>query len=366
MTPDVEKTTRVYLDLTHLGRHVTGIERVSIEQFEKVAFDGAEIIAVRSSGLVSMIVRQQVLLPLLALLYPKAKFIFPGFPPSPLFSLLRERVVLYVHDTFLITRATDLSTKARLYMAPQFKFAVRRLKHVFVNSEKTRADLMQHAAGDAVIRLYRPSVANHFAVTADARATLPATPKPLRLVSLGTVEPRKNYAAALAILDALRAGHDATTELHIIGRQGWGEDAQRITAHPGITVHGYLAASEVKRIMEGADVYLCTSHDEGLGLPLLEAQFAGLPVVAPDQPVFREVLGTSGTFIDPASPALAADAIVALLAKPGWRMTHAQAAHGNVARWNADASQDLSSARTIFAAGSRAKVPAPLSAASAA
>ena len=27
--------TRVFIDLTHLGRHVTGIERVSIEQFEK-------------------------------------------------------------------------------------------------------------------------------------------------------------------------------------------------------------------------------------------------------------------------------------------------------------------------------------------
>ena len=55
----------------------------------------------------------------------------------------------------------------------------------------------------------------------------------------------------------------------------------------------------MKRVLEAADVYLCTSHDEGLGLPLLEAQFAGLPIVAPDKPVFREVLAGSGTFIDP-------------------------------------------------------------------
>ena len=41
---------RVYLDLTHLGRHVTGIERVSIEQFEKVDFESADVIPVRSSG----------------------------------------------------------------------------------------------------------------------------------------------------------------------------------------------------------------------------------------------------------------------------------------------------------------------------
>ena len=73
----------VFIDLTHLGRHVTGIERVSIEQFEKVDFAGATVTHVRSSGVLSMIWRQQVWLPLLALLNPTATFVFPGFPPSP-------------------------------------------------------------------------------------------------------------------------------------------------------------------------------------------------------------------------------------------------------------------------------------------
>jgi glycosyltransferase involved in cell wall biosynthesis len=355
---------RVYLDLTHLGRHVTGIERVSIEQFEKVAFDGATIVPIRSKGVLSMVLRQQLLLPALAALHPSAHFIFPGFPPSPLFALARRRVQLYVHDTFLITRTVDLSAKARLYMAPQFKFAVRRLKNFFVNSEKTRADLSPHILADAQIKLYRPAVANHFTLDASHRTALAGKPAPLRLVSLGTVEPRKNYAAALQILDAIRASYDAAAELHIIGRAGWGNDAAAVSAHPGVIVHGYLAEEDVKRVLEAADVYLCTSHDEGLGLPLLEAQFSGLPVIAPDQPVFREVLGQSGTFIDPRHADRAATTIIEITAQPQWRRLHAEAAVRNVTRWNEAAAIDAAAARETFAAGPPASRSRALSAAS--
>jgi glycosyltransferase involved in cell wall biosynthesis len=350
MTATAAKPARVYLDLTHLGRHVTGLERVSIEQFEKIAFEGAEVRAVRSAGQYSMIFKQQVVLPLLALLHPSARFVFPGFPPSPIFALMRDRVVLYVHDTFLITRPRDLSLKARLYMAPCFKVAVRRLKHFLVNSEKTRGDLMEFAPADAKIGLYRPAVGNVFQLTPDQRLNHADQTSPLRLVSLGTIEPRKNYLAAVAILDALRASCDPGCELHIIGREGWGDAGQRIKNHPGVTVHGYLDAGAARKIMDEADIYLCTSHDEGLGLPLLEAQFAGLAVVAPSQPVFREVLGRSAMFIDPSDAAAAVAAIVALLAKPGWRREAASASTANVERWNGLAATDLNIARKMFAA----------------
>ena len=358
---DIGRKRRVFLDLTHLGRHVTGIERISIEQFGKVDFADAEIVPVRSSGVLSMILRQQILLPLLALIHPRARFVFPGFPPSPFFALIPRRVILYVHDTFLITRRNDLSTKARLYMAPQFAFAVRRLKQFFVNSEKTRAELAQFVSPGASIKLYRPAVANVFALEAGERDRRGDAARPLRLASLGTVEPRKNYAAAIAILDALRGSGHADAELHIIGRAGWGPDAAMIAAHPGVIVHGYLAADAVKTVLETADAYLCTSHDEGLGLPLLEAQYAGLPIVAPDQPVFREVLGASGMFIDPAEPALAARAVAALMAAPGWRGDWAKRARANISRWNAAAEGDLAQAKRTFAApvdGAGAACPA--------
>ncbi len=340
---------RVYLDLTHVGRHVTGLERIAIEQFEKVDFAGCEIVPVRAKGVLSMVLRQQLLLPLLALLHPSAHFVFPGFPPSPVFGFMSKRVTMYVHDLFLLTRTKDLSAKARLYMAPQFAFALRRLKRFLVNSEKTLGEVRGVCRKDATVTLYRPAVANVFGLEAARRAQENAGCRPLRLAALGTIEPRKNYAAAIAILDELRAIGATGAQLHIIGRAGWGEDAQRIAGHDGVTVHGYLPAHDVKALLEQADVYLCTSHDEGLGLPLLEAQYAGLPIVAPDAPVFREVLGNSGTFIDTANPKAAAAIIAALVQDADWRTKHARAALDNVARWNGAAAQDLAAAKRLFA-----------------
>ena len=341
---------RVYLDLTHVGRHVTGLERIAIEQFEKVDFAGCEIVPVRASGALSMVLRQQFLLPLLALLNPSAHFVFPGFPPSPVFGFLSNRVTMYVHDIFLLTRKKDLSAKARLYMAPQFAFALRRLKRFLVNSEKTLAEVRGVCRKDAAVALYRPAVANVFALEAVDRTQHASPPRPLRLAALGTIEPRKNYSAAVAILDELRALGHSGAELHIVGRSGWGEDAQRIAAHDGVTVHGYLPGKDVKALLEQADVYLCTSHDEGLGLPLLEAQYAGLPVVAPEAPVFREVLGTSGTFIDTSKPKAAAEAIAALVQAQDWRAKQSRDALDNVARWNSAAAQDLAAAKRMFVA----------------
>jgi len=346
-TQPTAKSTRVFLDLTHLGRHVTGIERVSIEQFEKVGFAGADVTAVRANGTLSLIFNQQIRLPWLAWLYPDAKFVFPGFPPSPLFVLAKNRVHWYVHDLFLITRRADLGLRAKLYMAPQFAFAVKRLRHFQVNSQKTAAELAPFVAADAEIRLYRPAVANVFSLTVDGRAERPSHQNPLKIVTLGTVEPRKNYSAGLPILDALaKAGHPA--QLHIVGRPGWGAAQDALKDHPGVVIHGYLPTDRVKVLIEDADLYLCTSHDEGLGLPLLEAQYAGLGVIAPDKAVFREVLGTSAIFIDPSAPQNAAEKIMAHVANPGWRARSAAAALANIARWNGLAASDATQVRKMF------------------
>jgi glycosyltransferase involved in cell wall biosynthesis len=137
--------------------------------------------------------------------------------------------------------------------------------------------------------------------------------------------------------------------LHIVGRAGWGEDAERLRSAAGVTVHGYLETAQVKALIESADLYLCTSHDEGLGLPLLEVQFAGLPVVAPDQRVFWEALGTSGVFVDPAAPEAAARTIADLVADGAARARAAEAASENLKRWNGGADEDLARVRALLA-----------------
>ena len=96
-------------------------------------------------------------------------------------------------------------------------------------------------------------------------------------------------------------------------------------------------------------MFICTSHDEGLGLPLLEAQYAGLPIIAPDAAIFREVLGESGIYIDPADPAGAAARIAAALSDENWRARYVAQAARNLARWNDLAHDDRETVVSLIA-----------------
>jgi glycosyltransferase involved in cell wall biosynthesis len=101
-------------------------------------------------------------------------------------------------------------------------------------------------------------------------------------------------------------------------------------------------------LLADADIFICTSHEEGLGLPLLEAQYAGLPIVAPDAPIFREVLGASGIMIDPTDPKASAAKIAGLLSGPEWRSHYASLGARNLRRWNALANSDHDTVITMI------------------
>ena len=328
--------SRVLVDHTHCGRHVTGLERITLELFSEQALAPLNVEIVRAGSRAAMMAQQTFGLPARLMADPSALLLCPGFPPSLLTAPFGARVLPYIHDLFLLTRGQDLNARARAYMVAPFARAVRRLPRFLVNSETTRGELRRFARPDADIRLYRPKVRNVFGLSSRVRASNVAP----RLVAVGTVEPRKNLPAAAAIVTALRAQGLAGARLDIVGRIGWGDDAARLCAIPGVTIHGYQETARVRALIEEADALICTSHDEGLGLPLLEVQYAGLPVIAPDKPVFREVLGASGLFIDPQAPDAAAAMTGAALVSQDWLCASHEAAIANLLRWNEAAESD--------------------------
>lgn len=323
----------IYVDNTHLGRHVTGLERVTLELFSPAALAPLEIAPVTARGTRQMLTTQTLGLPM-RLAASSSILLCPGFPPSPLLRPFASRVLPYIHDDFLLTRSADLNWRARLYMAAPFRLALRHYPRFLANSSDTRRKLAAHCRSDAEITLYRPPVRNVFGLDSKARAEREALPRPLRLVALGTVEPRKNFCAAATVVSALRAQGFSGATLDIVGRQGWGDEWRLLETIPGVTLHGYQAGDRVAELLGGADLFVCTSHDEGLGLPLLEAQYAGLPIIAPDAAIFREVLGDSGVYIDPTEPVSAATKITSILSDPGWRARYVALADQNLRRWN--------------------------------
>lgn len=333
----------VMIDRTHMGRRASGIERITDALFSARALSPLQIGTMEASSRRSSMVLQQMLMnPVSAIRQPDLTWIFPGYPPSPAFRLLRERAVLYVHDLFLLTRKQDLNWAARLYMAPPFRIAVTTLRYFLVNSVTTKGQLAQYVTKDARIQLYRPCVQNVFGLLGRSNGSSEDGNSPLVVGALGTVEPRKNFLASARICQILSEILQRPVELHIIGRAGWGDDFEKLSRLPHVTLHGFLPDDAARRVVENFDLFLCTSHDEGLGLPLLEMQYAGLPIVAPDQEVFREVLGDSGIFITTHAPEEAACTIASFVQSPDWRPSAAAMAHTNVRRWNQQSEMDRS------------------------
>lgn len=331
----------IIADFTYVRRRDSGMERVARTLFSPTALHPLNLEQVwAGAGTLPILVAQLFRLPALARRNTEKTFLFTGYPPSLFFPLNKVACALYVHDIFLLTRPAPLNLAARLYLAPQFRRAIRKMRLFLCNSQNTADQLREVCAPDATVLVFRPAVENLFALTDAGRDDRPARPDVLKIVSLGTVEPRKNYSAAVAICRALSRLTGLPVHYDIIGRKGWAGQWEAISAAQDVTLHGYLDAGQIKKIVESADMVLSTSVAEGLGLPMLELQYAGMPVIAPDGPVFREVLGSSGLHIDTANPDSAASAIAGMLLDGEWRTLAATAARQNIARWNAMAHDD--------------------------
>ena len=129
------------------------------------------------------------------------------------------------------------------------------------------------------------------------------------LVAVGNLYPVKGHRHLVDALPLIMK-HHPTTHLAIAGR---GELAAALTERArelGIDAHLHLLGlrSDIPALLAAADVFVHPSLSEGLPLALLEAMFAGCPIVATDVGEVRTVLGQdAGLLVPPGdAPALAA------------------------------------------------------------
>ena len=123
-------------------------------------------------------------------------------------------------------------------------------------------------------------------------ATFPELTRLRFLLSVGTIEPRKNHALLLQAFDRLDA---ADAGLVIVGRKGWMSDdfLAAYTGHPayGKRLFWYTMIDDVALLGLYSHAYasVLSSHYEGYGLPAVEALSQGCVTVCSDAGSLAEV-----------------------------------------------------------------------------
>lgn len=153
------------------------------------------------------------------------------------------------------------------------------------------------------------------------------------LLTVGTIEPRKNLLTLIDAMTLIQARHP-DVRLTIAGRIGWRSDdiVVRIRSAKAAGIVRFIDAPDdptLDRLYAAATAVVLPSFYEGFGLPVLEAMARGVPVVASDISALRETGGDVATYVDPRDPEAIAAGIVALLDD---QMARERAANAGIAR----------------------------------
>jgi glycosyltransferase involved in cell wall biosynthesis len=127
------------------------------------------------------------------------------------------------------------------------------------------------------------------------------------ILSVGTLQPRKNYETAIKAFSKFKK-YNPEYKYVIAGNYGWKytsilELIKKLGIKDDVVITGFVEEKDLRTFYKYARIYLNTSYWEGFGLPLIEAYYYKLPIVASDIPIFHEVMGNKAIYVHHTDPA---------------------------------------------------------------
>jgi glycosyltransferase involved in cell wall biosynthesis len=238
------------------------------------------------------------------------------------------RTLLTVHDLSFLHYPEAFVLALRRYLERVVPRSVARADLVLADSAHTRSDIVSllgvppdrvHVLYSGVTPGFRPGPGLGEGERLRARYGLGDR---RYVLSVGTLQPRKNYVRLMRAFAKLKPDVEPETQLVIAGGRGWlYQDIFAEAERHGdrVRILGFVDEADLPALYRNAALFAFPSLYEGFGLPVLEAMACGVPVVCANGSSLPEVAGDAALLVDPFDVDGLAEAMARVLKDPGLR-----------------------------------------------
>jgi glycosyltransferase involved in cell wall biosynthesis len=209
-------------------------------------------------------------------------------------------VVLTFHDFVSYRFPSTIRPAARIQQRMLQRRSVRMAGCIIANSRQTMREIQSFFGTDAArLKVGYPGVESRMRKSERTAASLlPISIQGPYILSVSTIEPRKNYGMLLeAYLQYHRSEAERPYCLVLAGRRGWESKEffvrlDQIQQETGsVFVLEGLRDDQLLTLYEDASFFCLPSLYEGFGITLLEALSFGKPAIVSDLDCFHEIAG---------------------------------------------------------------------------
>jgi len=284
------------------------------------------------------------------------------FVPAHVLPLVHPRASLVtVHDLGYLHFPETHPRLQRLYLDLSTRWNVHAAAHVLADSQATKADLVTHygtlperitvaypGCDETLTPVHDPAaieaVKARYSISGDY------------FLYLGTIQPRKNLirlvqAFAQSPIPNPQLGVSAAepSPIHLVlaGKRGWlyddifaevrrlGLEGPALSGVEGrVLFPGYVPKEDKDALLSGALAFVFPSLYEGFGLPVLEAQACGCPVITSDTSSLSEVAGDAALLVDPSDTSAIAEGMQRIATHPALRESLIERGLANARRFS--------------------------------
>jgi alpha-1,3-rhamnosyl/mannosyltransferase len=221
----------------------------------------------------------------------------------------RGPTIITLHDLSFVHYPETHPRDRLAYLECYLPAALKEAAHVTTDSHEVRREAILHFGLDPVrTTAIHLGVAEAYEPRVEVQCREVLARHGLRygkyVLSVGTLEPRKNLVAAIQAFAAVPDRVRSNIPLVVVGRRGWLSESVETMIRAGeragwLRFLGFVPQRELPVMYAGARLFVYPSRYEGFGLPVVEAMASGVPIITSSVSCLPEIAGNAAELVHP-------------------------------------------------------------------